>query len=165
MRLTNTKKIAGGMLLMLALVLSAITGFAQGGPAGHGPRGEGGHGGIGFFARQLNLSDAQKEQMKQIAASYQQTIKNLHEQLRNLHQNEYDPLSGAAFNEAAVRSQAQARVNLEVEMEVTHAHMMSDMYAVLTPEQKAQLAQLRQQWEQKRQQERANRNANPGQNR
>jgi len=164
MRLTNTKKIAGGMLLMLALVLSAITGFAQEGPAGHGPRGEGGHGGIGFFARQLNLSDAQKEQMKQIAASYQQTIKNLHEQLRNLHQNEFDPLSGAAFNEAAVRSQAQARANLEVEMEVTHAHMMSDMYAVLTSEQKAQLAQLRQQWAQKRQQERANRNANSGQN-
>ena len=161
MRLTKTKKIAGGLLLTLALVLSAIIGFAQ---EGHGPRGEGGHGGIGFFARHLNLSDAQKEQMKQIAASYQQTIKNLHEQLRNLHQNEFDPLSGAAFNEAAVRSQAQARANLEVEMEVTHAHMMSDMYAVLTSEQKAQLAQLRQQWAQKRQQERANRNANSGQN-
>jgi len=42
-------------------------------------------------------------------------------------------------------------------MEVAQARMMSEMYAVLTAEQKAQLATQRQQWEQKRQERRGNR--------
>jgi Spy/CpxP family protein refolding chaperone len=45
-------------------------------------------------------------------------------------------------------------------MEVQRARMMSEMYAVLTAEQKAQLATERQQREQKRQERRNRRNAN-----
>jgi Spy/CpxP family protein refolding chaperone len=48
-----------------------------------------------------------------------------------------------------------------VEMEVARAHMMFEMYNVLTPEQKAQLATERQQ---KRQEWRARRQANPATN-
>jgi Spy/CpxP family protein refolding chaperone len=52
---------------------------------------------------------------------------------------------GAEFNEAAVRSAAEARAKLQVEMEVSHARMMSQMFAVLTAEQRAQLAAHHQQ--------------------
>jgi Spy/CpxP family protein refolding chaperone len=55
---------------------------------------------------------------------------------------------GAEFNEAAVRSAAEARAKLQVEMEVSHARMMSQMFAVLTAEQRAQLAAHHQQMRQ-----------------
>ena len=47
---------------------------------------------------------------------------------------------GGAFDEAAVRSAAEARAKIQVELEVSHAKMMSQIFSVLTPEQKAQLA-------------------------
>ena len=164
MQFSNTKKLTGGLVLAIVLVLAAAVGFAQQKDDGQGQRGGWGeHGGFGFFARDLNLSDQQKEQLKQIAANYRESTKNLREQLRNLHQNGFDPLSGGTFDEATVRSQAQARANLEVELEVARARMMSQMYSVLTADQKAQLAQQRQQWEQKRQERRARRGATTGQ--
>ena len=75
----------------------------------------------------------------------------------------FDPLAGGTFDEAAVRAAAQARANAEVEREVARARMMYEMYNVLTPEQKAQLAAERQQREQKRQEWRSRRQSGQGQ--
>lgn len=174
MRLVKTKKLAGGLALAGALALSATFGFAQqqgataaqeqgGKEHGHDGRrgGRGGMEGFGFFGHNLNLSDAQKTQLEAITARHREATKNLHEQGRALHQNKSGAFDGT-FNEAAVRQAAQARANLHVEMEVARARMMSEMYAVLTPEQKAQLAAERQQWEQKRQERRARRGAMGG---
>ena len=63
-----------------------------------------------------------------------------------------------------MRAAAQARANAQVEMEVARAHMMYDMYNVLTADQKAQLATERQQREQKRQEFRTRQKSNSGQN-
>jgi Spy/CpxP family protein refolding chaperone len=90
--------------------------------------------------------------MQQIAERFKASTKSLHEQLRNLHRDSDAADNNGTFNESAVRQAAQARANIEVELEVSHARMMSEMLAVLTPEQKAQLAQQRQQRQQKRQQ-------------
>jgi Spy/CpxP family protein refolding chaperone len=49
------------------------------------------------------------------------------------------------FDEAAFRSAAEARAKIEVEMEVQHAKMMSQVATVLTAEQKAQLAERHEQ--------------------
>jgi Spy/CpxP family protein refolding chaperone len=48
------------------------------------------------------------------------------------------------FDEAAFRSAAEARAKLQVEMEVQHAKMMSQVANILTAEQRAQLAERRQ---------------------
>ncbi len=58
-----------------------------------------------------------------------------------------NPMSGE-FNEATVRAAAEARAKIQVEMEVSHARMMSQMFGVLTPEQRAQLAAHREQMRQ-----------------
>jgi protein CpxP len=167
MKLTGSKNIIMGGALALLVALAGVIGFAQqqqgtpgqDGQERHG-RGEGrrGFGGGGFFEN-LNLSDAQKEQMKQIAERYHQTFKAQRGQGVRGERRGFDPLSGAPFDEAAVRAAAQARANEMVEMEVARAHMMYDMYNVLTPEQKAQLATERQQREQKRQEWRSRRQA------
>lgn len=175
----KTKKIVGALVLAAGLATTGLVGFAQQQDAaqeqngqqrgerqwkrGEGKERHGMRGGFGPFARDLNLTDAQKEQMKQIATRYHESNKALRQQLRAQRGSEMSSFTDGTFNEAAVRAAAQARANAQVEMEVSHARMMSEMYAVLTPEQKAQLAQQREQWKQKRNEWRERRNANPGQ--
>jgi Spy/CpxP family protein refolding chaperone len=158
----RTKKLASLFALIGVLALVAIVGFAQGpahfgghgghgGPGGEGPgeHGRGGPDGGIPFARELNLTDAQKTQIKQIMDSTFESTKALHEQLRQLHDSAPDPLSGAAFDEAAVRATAQKHAAIEVELEVAHARAMSQSFAVLTAEQKAQLAAHHKEMEQR----------------
>ena len=106
-----------------------------GGPGG--PRGE--FGPFGPIGRELNLTDDQKAQIKKIQDSIRDSDKALFDQMRTLHENQTDPVN-SAFDEAAVRSAAEARAKIQVELEVSHARMMSQIFGVLTPEQKAQLA-------------------------
>jgi|SRR5437588_6426050 len=151
----NWKKISAVAAIGAALLLTtALVVFSQqppgpppGGPQGPrggfhgGPGGPGGpreFGPFGPFGRDLNLTDDQKTQIKNIQDSFRDSNKALFDQLRALHENQGDPMSGT-FDEAAVRSAAEARAKIQVELEVSHAKMMSQILAVLTPEQKAQL--------------------------
>jgi periplasmic protein CpxP/Spy len=158
MRLTKMKIISGALVLAAALLLGVgVAGFAQEGPRGehggrpHGGPGRGGRGGFVPFLRDLNLSDAQKAQVKQLADSFEESTKPLRERLDALRESEMDGLKDGAFNEAAVRTAAQERANAHVELEVARARSWSQVYALLTTEQKAQIAERRQQFEQKRQ--------------
>jgi len=109
-------------------------------PRGFGHRGPGGPGDFGPLAG-LNLTDAQKEQIKKIHESFDESTKALRDQMRALHDNDTsDPMSGN-FDEASVRSAAEARAKIQVEMEVQHAKMMSQVVNILTPDQKAQVAE------------------------
>ena len=135
-----------GALVMAAAVLAFSQG-PQGPPPGGGFRGgPGPRDGLGPIARDLNLTDDQKAQIKKITQSFEESDKALHDQLRTLHQSEPDPMGGT-FDEAAVRAAAEARAKIQIELEVSHAKMMSQIAAVLTAEQKAQLAAKRQQFE------------------
>jgi protein CpxP len=158
MKVKKTRLIAGALALAAALMLTVV-GFARqdgpprgfggpprGGPGRGGPRG----GGLGPLARDLNLTDAQKAQVKQITDSFEASTKPLHEQLFKAGGGPFDGLTDGAFDEASVRAAAQARAAVQVELEVAHARMMSQIYALLTAEQKAKLAELRQQFEQRR---------------
>lgn len=146
--------IAGALMLaMTVAVFSQQEGRPPGPPPGGGFRGGPGfpgRDGLGPLARDLNLTDDQKAQIKKITASFEESTKALRDQLRKLHESEPDPLSGAAFDEAAVRAAAEARAGVQVDLEVARARMMSQIFAVLTTEQKAQLATRRQQFEQRR---------------
>lgn len=147
----NFRKTGVGVAISVVLLLTAaLVAFSQGpqGPPGP-PRGDGafhggpGHDGLGPIGRDLNLTDEQKAQIKTIRDSFEESTRSFHEQLRNLHEQEVDPFTGT-FDEAAVRAAAEARAKIEVELAVAHAKMMSQIGAVLTPEQKTQLAAKRQ---------------------
>jgi Spy/CpxP family protein refolding chaperone len=131
------------------IVALAMLALSQGPPPrGGGFRGgPGGPGGLGPL-RDLNLTDDQKAQIKKIQESFDASTKDLREQLRTQHEKEADPLT-ATFDEAAVRSTAEARAKIGVELAVSRAKMMSQIASVLTPEQKAQLVSRRQQFGQR----------------
>ena len=167
MRLRVTRKIVGGLALAAVFALTGADALArQAGAAQQGQhpgadspgtgRGWGRKGGrlgrrggprrgdfAGPFGR-LNLSDAQREQMRQIAERYRETFRTQRERGPAGRGGGFDPLAGGAFDEAAVRAAAQARANAQVEHEVARARMMHEMYGVLTAEQKAQLQAFRQ---------------------
>ena len=121
--------------------------FGPGGPEGFGPGGPGRRGGpregFGPFGRDLNLSDDQRTAIQKIGESFRESDRALLEQMRTLHESQRELMNGE-FNEAAVRAAAEARAKIQVELEVSHARMMSQMVGVLTAEQKAQLAARRQ---------------------
>ena len=148
-----TKKIIGGALGFAAAFVLSVAAFAQ-----HGPGGPGGHRGpggslLGHFSQVLNLTDAQKAQIKQLEDGFRESTKSLHEQLRSAGPGDpFDAVTSGTFDEAAVRAAAQARANLHVELEVAHAKFFSQVYALLTAEQKAKLAELHQQMQERHRQ-------------
>ena len=153
----------GGLALAALFALTGVAAAAQqqepaqGGGQGRGERQwgpEGGKGrrggrGGGRFER-LNLTDAQREQLRQIEERYRATFRTQHENMRGRERRPADPFAGGVFDEAAVRAAAQARANAQVEREVAQARMMHEMYNVLTAEQKAQLQAERRQRGQRR---------------
>jgi Spy/CpxP family protein refolding chaperone len=142
--------IAGvGVIILMTAMLVVSQGPAGQGPGRGGPpRGgfPGGPGGprdgLGPLGRDLNLTDEQKAQIKAIHESFEASTKDLHEQLRALHESEPNPFT-TAFDEVTVRAAAEARARIDVELQVAHAKMMSQIGAVLTSEQKAQVAARR----------------------
>src|SRR5712671_5495350 len=138
--------VAGALLLTVAAVAFSHGHRHQGPPRGGDFRGERGpRDGLGPL-RDLNLTDDQKAQVKKIKDSFEESNKALFDQQRALHASEPDPISGN-FDEAAVRTAAEARAKIQVELEVSHARMMSQIAGVLTVEQKTQLAARRQKFE------------------
>ncbi len=163
MKSVKMKLIVVSLAITAALVMSVVVGFAQqdgkrewgGGPpppGAHEPGGGGSRGGLGPLVHDLNLTDAQKAQVKQLMEGLETSTKDLREQLFKAGGRPFDDLKDGAFDEAAVRAAAQARANIHVELEVAHARVMSQIYALLTAEQKAKLAERRQHFEQNRQQ-------------
>lgn len=154
----NVKKWSGFVAIGGALLLAmAVAGFSQRGGMPPGPPPEGGfrggpgpRDGLGPLGRDLNLTDEQKAQIKKIMDSAEESTKPLREQMRSLHESEPDPAKDGTFDEAAVRAAAEARAKVQVELEVIHARTMSQVFSVLTAEQKAQLAAKRKEFEQRR---------------
>jgi periplasmic protein CpxP/Spy len=177
MRIRGTRKIAGGLTLAALFALTGVAALAQQTGAGQGTQGDAqraerpwgqkgdgmgrrGERGGGDFAgpfERLNLTDAQREQMRQIAERYRETFRSQRGRGGEGRRGGFDPFAGGTFDEAAVRAAAQARANAQVEREVAQARMMHEMYNVLTPEQKSQLAAERQQRRQQRQERRSGR--------
>src|SRR2546429_6913004 len=136
--------VVGTLLLTLAIAVSGQGPEGRGGPPpGGGFPGGPGREGLGPLARDLNLSDEQKAQIQKITESFRENTTALQDQLRTLHDSEPDPLT-SGFDEAAVRAAADARAKVEVELSVARAKMLSQIGAVLTSEQKAQIEAKRQ---------------------
>ena len=125
---------------------------ARGEWRGRGGRGEGrkgdhrgGFGGGGMFAK-LNLTDAQKASMKQIRESFGERTKSLREQLRAKRQGLRQANDGGTFNEALVTQNLTESAGLQAKLMGEEFKLRQEMLAVLTPEQKTQLDQMRQQF-------------------
>ncbi len=115
------------------------------------------HKGMGMMFRGLDLTEAQKEQMKAIKQASRESTKSLRDQMKaNRGQIEQATANGA-FNEAQVQAIAQQQGALHAQMIVAKEKVKSQMFAILTPEQKVKAAEMKEQFKQKMQERQAKR--------
>ena len=107
--------------------------------------------GMGFPLHELNLTEEQHTQIKQIFQTEHASVKPLMQQQMQVHQQLMQLITSGNFDQAkatAIITQgAQARVQLEVE----HAKMASQIYQVLNSDQKAKVADIMAKHQQKMQ--------------
>lgn len=119
----------------------------RGGKRGAGMhRGMGGgmHGGGGMMFRGLDLTDEQKAQMKAIHEANKGTMQPLMEAMKANRQRMQEATANGAFDEATVTAIANEHGTLSAQMMVARQRVMSQTFAILTPEQKAKAAEMRQ---------------------
>ncbi len=124
-----------------------VRGGGQGGPGGPGQGGPGGPASGGNmedrFARLLSLTDAQKMQIKNLRDQAQTASKPYFEQIKPITEQMQKLIEAPAFDEAAARALASKMTQLQTEIHIIQARAESAIYQLLTPEQKAKLAELR----------------------
>src|SRR6185295_1578617 len=103
----------------------------------------GGHGMGGAFFRNLDLTDAQKAQMKQIRESHSQNLRPLMEQIHAKRQELRQAREGGNFNEALVSQKLAEIAPLEAKLMGEQHRTHQEMLSVLTADQKAKLEQSR----------------------
>ncbi|MBZ5707290.1 MAG: Spy/CpxP family protein refolding chaperone [Acidobacteriia bacterium] len=94
---------------------------------------------MGFFADYLNLTDAQQTQIKQIMDKEKSTIHPLFQQMGQSHQAMRQLVQSGTFDEAKAREIATQQAQTMIEMEVQKARIESEMFQVLTPDQKSKM--------------------------
>jgi periplasmic protein CpxP/Spy len=159
MNLKNSKivkRVAAGVLaLSVSGVLVTATLAAHQEPGEDGGQRRFGHmhrgfGGFGLALRQLDLTDAQREQVQSIFEQNRDEIRAAGEKLRTARRALYDAASAGSVDEAAIRTAAEALANAEAEAAINHARVHAQVWQILTPEQQAKAKELRQQREQRR---------------
>jgi protein CpxP len=122
---------------------AATVAFAQG-PGGHWRRGGFGPGrGALPFARALDLSEAQREQMRTVMDRYRDQMTLAGKRLREAHEAQRAAVDTVPVNEALIRSTVQTLATAQTDMALLRARIHSDVWALLTPEQQEKSTQLK----------------------
>jgi len=139
---------AGLVTLMSA---GAVALFAQGQPGrgpggGAAPFGPGGPGGRGFAAGfalgQLDLSDAQKQQVRAIMQRHREQSRATMERVQEAMQAQRAAINAVPVNEAAVRQASAALAAVQADAAVEQARLHADIFSILTVEQQEKAKQL-----------------------
>jgi Spy/CpxP family protein refolding chaperone len=107
------------------------------------------HHGMHRFLEKLNLTDAQKEQVRSIMSEERAKMKPLKDKLKEGRKEMRAATKDGAFDEAQVRSIAGKQASTITEMIVIRQRIKTRIYKILTPEQRAQAQQLREAWKEK----------------
>jgi len=111
-------------------------------PAWGGHR-HGGH--MAYMAKALNLTEAQKEQVKSIMQANRTTNRPLMQQMAQNRLAMLTATSGGAFDQAKVTALANQQAQLMAQMTIQKETIQHQIYTqVLTPEQRATADQMRQ---------------------
>jgi protein CpxP len=117
----------------------------RGGPGFGGPgRGRGGPGGPlgGLPLRELNLTDAQREQVRAIVESREAETRAIGERAMAARQALHAATTSASFDEGLVRARAAELAALEADLAVSRARIYADVFQILTPEQQAKAKEI-----------------------
>ena len=122
-------------------------------------RGRGKHRGHGWgmrgaFMKRLNLTEDQKARIKQIRQSYRERNQPLRQELRAKRQELRQASEGGTFNEALATQKLIETASLQAKLMGEQFRLRQEMLAVLTPEQRSQLEQMRSHFKNRRSEQR-----------
>lgn len=95
------------------------------------------------MAKILKLTEAQQTQIKALLDAEREQIEPLREKMHESRDKIKQAADATVFDEAAVRAVAVAQSQIEVELIVTHSRTRNKVNALLTPEQRELLSNLR----------------------
>jgi protein CpxP len=136
------KKILVIASIAVLVVAATVLALAQG-HMGGGDKMRGGPGDmVEHIARELNLTDAQKEQVK-AAFETQHTIEEQrHAKLDEIRKQIDAATANGQFDEAVVRPLATQQAQLQAESTIDHLRMHAKLYSMLNAEQKAKADEM-----------------------
>lgn len=161
-KLNRTKAIVLSSILAIAVAVPIVSAQStdeggKGKPGAHwrhqGRRG--GNFGGGRMFRGLDLTDAQKAQMKQIRENSRQSLQPLMQELHAKRQELRQASEGASFNESLAAQKLAEIAPLQAKLMGAQFKVHQDMLSVLTPEQKTKLEERREQFKSRMSERRA----------
>lgn len=144
-----------GALLVAGVTFAAAAGPRGLGGPGHGHRGfHGGPGGCAAFdgdgpgplgraLRRLDLTGEQRDRIEALVEHHRDATEPLRAKLAGGFRDRLDADLEATFDEAAVRARAEEHARAMVEMRVARAKLHAEVLAVLSAEQRAELAEMK----------------------
>lgn len=139
------KKIVIGTIATAVIVAGAIFVVAQrGGHKGPGGFGRGGDHMIGMMAHGLGLSDEQKGKVKEIVEASRANVEPLVQQLRDTHKNLEVLGTDGSLDQAKTEALAAEQAGIMSKLIVEKQKAKAQVFALLTDEQKAKAAEMRQ---------------------
>jgi protein CpxP len=137
------------LIATTAIVVAGMAVAVAQGPMHH--RGFGPDHILHFLTDQLDLTEAQQAQVKDIFAKEKPTLGPLMMQSGRIHEQLMQEAISGTFDEAKVRTLASQQGQVETAMAVEHAKIASQIFNLLTPEQKTKAQQLLQKHQQRMQ--------------
>ena len=124
-----------------------------GGPMWLGPR----------LAARLNLTDAQKEQLKSIRESHREELKALSDRARAARRGVQAAATAETLDEGLIRARAAELATIESDLVVARARIYAEVFRILTPEQQAQAREAQSRMQQRQSQRGGRRSQRPPQ--
>jgi periplasmic protein CpxP/Spy len=149
-QMIRSKALAAGAAVALTAGL-AVAAIAQDGPQGRrGGPGDVGRG--GFPLGQLDLTEAQRTQVRDVMQRHRDEMAEAGRRLRAAHDAQREAIETVPVNEALVRSTSQGLAAAQTDMAVLQARVHSEIHQLLTPEQQAKAKELKAQRESRQKQ-------------
>jgi periplasmic protein CpxP/Spy len=96
---------------------------------------------MGFPFKQLELTDAQRTQVKEVMQKEHATMKPLMQQVHTMHQ-QLKQYSEGAYDDAKVQALVAQQAQTLVQLKVQETRIHSEIYQLLTADQQAKLKEI-----------------------
>ncbi len=123
-------------------VLFAVGQTAETDKKNWGRRG-GHHRGMGMAFRALGLTEDQKAKLKELRTASRASNKSVREALKAKREKMRTLTANGSFDEAQITALANEQAGLQAKLIVERQRMKSQLFAILTDEQKAKLAEIK----------------------
>jgi len=136
--------ITAGLALSAGIAMAQDETAPPSTPPHHAMRGHfmGGGPEFGMFLHQLNLTDDQKAQIKQIFQSNKSSMKPLMQQEAATHEQMIQLITSGTFDQAKAAAIVAQESRVHTQLELAHATIGSQIYQLLNSDQKAKVSQI-----------------------